>query len=68
VSWVTVELTRSSEGTFLVMLALVTWTLAWAIQVGVGHFMFEKNKPNVANMKDVSYLAMALSVLIAWSS
>ena len=50
------------------LMALVCWTVAWFVQVGVGHYLFEKNSPNVANMSDVSYLAMCLSVLIAWSS
>lgn len=44
------------------------WTLAWATQVGIGHYVMEKNQPNVASMREVSYLAMALSVLIAWTS
>ena len=29
--------------------ALVAWTLAWALQVGIGHWMLEKNQPNVAD-------------------
>ena len=46
----------------------MAWTLAWTVQVGVGHLVFERNLPNVANMKQVSYQAMCQSVLIAWSS
>jgi uncharacterized membrane protein YGL010W len=49
-------------------IALQAWTLAWAIQVGVGHLVFERNLPNIANIQQVSYLAMCQSVLIAWSS
>lgn len=49
-------------------IAGVAWTLAWAVQVGVGHLVFERNLPNVANIQQVSYLAMCQSVLIAWSS
>lgn len=48
--------------------ALVAWTLSWALQVGIGHWILEKNQPNVADMGTVSYLAMVQSVLIAWSS
>ena len=48
--------------------ASASWTASWAVQVGIGHYLFEKNSPNVANMSEVSYLAMCLSVLIAWSS
>ena len=49
-------------------IATTAWTLAWALQVGVGHWMIEKNQPNVANVQNVSYLALVQSVLIAWSS
>jgi uncharacterized membrane protein YGL010W len=45
-----------------------SWTIAWSLQVGVGHWMLEHNQPNVANMNEVSWLAMTQSVLIAWSS
>jgi uncharacterized membrane protein YGL010W len=46
-----------------------SWTIAWMLQVGVGHWMWEQNQPNIANNnKEVSYLAMCQSVLIAWSS
>jgi heme/copper-type cytochrome/quinol oxidase subunit 2 len=49
--------------------ALVAWIIAWMLQVGVGHWMWEGNQPNVAaHPNDVSYLAMCTSVLIAWSS
>jgi hypothetical protein len=53
---------------FVTAIAGAAWTLAWTVQVGVGHLMCEKNLPNVANMQKVSYLAMCQSVLIAWSS
>lgn len=48
--------------------AAVAWIIAWTVQVGIGHGLLEQNQPNVANMEDVSWLAMILSVLIAWSS
>ena len=57
---------HTTQGT--IVIGMILWTGAWTIQVGIGHFLLEKNSPNVANMKTVSYLAMALSVLIAWSS
>jgi len=44
------------------------WAVAWAVQLGIGHYLLEKNSPNVANLREVSYLAMCVSVLIAWSS
>mmetsp|Transcript_9502 Transcript_9502/g.26254 ORF Transcript_9502/g.26254 Transcript_9502/m.26254 type:complete len:202 (-) Transcript_9502:800-1405(-) len=50
------------------LLAGLVWTLAWGLQVGVGHYCWEKNQPNVANLDEVSYLAMLSSVVIAWKS
>lgn len=54
------------------IIGTVCWTLAWTLQVGVGHWIWERNQPNVANMNmqdnDVSWLSMTQSVLIAWSS
>jgi hypothetical protein len=48
---------------------VICWTLAWSVQVGIGHWILERNQPNVAaNLNDVSYIAMCQSVLIAWSS
>jgi uncharacterized membrane protein YGL010W len=53
----------------LAAFAAWSWTVAWMLQVGLGHSLWEKNRPNVmANMQQVSYLAMSQSVLIAWSS
>jgi hypothetical protein len=52
----------------LVMIAAGLWTFAWTIQVYLGHVLFERNLPNIANPAQVSYLAMSQSVLIAWSS
>lgn len=48
-------------------LSAITWSLAWLIQVGIGHWILEGNQPNVATMEQVSFLAMTQSVLIAWS-
>jgi len=48
--------------------AAMAWTIAWTVQVGMGHWLLERNQPNVANMEHVSLLAMTQSVLIAWSS
>lgn len=48
--------------------ASIGWIFAWALQVGVGHWLWEKNDPNVAHIASVSWLAMCQSVLIAWSS
>jgi hypothetical protein len=51
-----------------IAIAVCSWTIAWSLQVGIGHWMFENNQPNVANMNEVSWLAMTQSVLITWSS
>jgi len=48
--------------------AFFTWTVAWILQVGVGHWILEGNQPNLANTNEVSWLAMTQSVLIAWKS
>ena len=59
---------RCSHSKFIALgFSTASWTFAWATQVGIGHFIMEKNQPNVANVKEVSGLAMALSVLIAWT-
>jgi uncharacterized membrane protein YGL010W len=50
------------------VIGTLSWTIAWSLQVGVGHWILEHNQPNVANMNEVSWLAMTQSVLIAWSS
>jgi uncharacterized membrane protein YGL010W len=51
-----------------IVIGACSWTIAWSLQVGVGHWLLEHNQPNVANMNEVSWLAMTQSVLIAWSS
>ena len=51
-----------------VAVAMSTWTMAWILQVGIGHWLLEGNQPNVANITEVSWLAMTQSVLIAWKS
>lgn len=51
-----------------IVLAFFLWTISWSLQVVVGHWGFEGNQPNVANIDEVSWLAMTQSVLIAWSS
>jgi uncharacterized membrane protein YGL010W len=48
--------------------AVMYWSLAWVVQVCIGHYYLERNEPNIAKMSDVSYLSMILSVLISWSS
>lgn len=63
---------REFPGRLMVVVAIVSWTVAWALQVGVGHWMWEQNQPNVVDQNRmgsaVSYLAVTTSVLIAWSS
>lgn len=53
----------------LIVTITIVWTIAWSLQVGVGHNLLEGNQPNlIANMQQVSYLSMATSVLVAWKS
>lgn len=63
--WVLVQ---SQTTQLLISIGLLSWVLAWSMQVGVGHWLWERNQPNVGNIQQVSYLAMCQSVLIAWSS
>jgi uncharacterized membrane protein YGL010W len=52
------------------IIATISWCISWIIQVGIGHFYFEGNLPNIISKDDannVSYLSMCQSVLIAWS-
>jgi uncharacterized membrane protein YGL010W len=58
---------RQQRSWAIPILVLSSWSLAWMLQVGVGHYLLEGNAPNVANLQDVSYLAMCQSVLLAWS-
>ena len=60
--------TYCQETVLLTSIGVGTWTAAWVFQVGAGHWICEQNQPNVANMDEVSWLAMVQSVLIAWSS
>lgn len=48
--------------------ALILWTVAWTDQVAIGHWLLEVNQPDVADMSNVSWLAMTQSVLMAWKS
>ena len=59
---------HSSNPTIVIAIAMTLWTLAWTTQVGIGHFIIEKNVPNLATFNEVSYMAMGLSVLVAWTS
>ena len=45
----------------------VLWCTSWVLQVGVGHYWFEGNQPNLVN-DSVSWLALTQSVLMAWKS
>lgn len=62
------SITHHCNTTTTISTALASWTMAWGVQVGLGHYILERNSPNVSNMMEVSYLAMCLSTLIAWSS
>ena len=57
----------------VLIIATTSWCISWIIQVGIGHFYFERNLPNILSKDDimnnstnVSYLSMCQSVLIAW--
>ena len=59
----------ADDSYILLLLILIVWVIAWTLQIVIGHWICEKNQPNIANKDDnVSYLAMCQSVLIAWSS
>jgi uncharacterized membrane protein YGL010W len=62
------KLVREKGSRKAILIAASAWTIAWSLQVFVGHWLLENNQPNVANMNQVSWLAMSQSVLIAWSS
>ena len=49
---------------------VMAWIVSWTLQIFVGHWMWEQNRPNISpsTVNEVSYLAMCQSVLIAWSS
>jgi uncharacterized membrane protein YGL010W len=66
--WTGLEIVTSLELWKAGVMCLSVWTIAWSLQVGVGHWIWEGNDPNVANLPNVSILAMCQSVLIAWSS
>jgi uncharacterized membrane protein YGL010W len=66
--WTGLEIVASRELWEAWVICLSVWTIAWALQVGVGHWIWEGNDPNIADLQSVSLLAMCQSVLIAWSS
>lgn len=48
---------------------LVVWTLAWGLQITVGHSWIEGKAPNLFNPNDpVSFLATLTSIVLAWES
>jgi uncharacterized membrane protein YGL010W len=49
-------------------IALICWVVSMILQIVVGHRILERNSPNLANGNEVTFLAMCLSVLIAWSA
>jgi uncharacterized membrane protein YGL010W len=66
--WICATLVASNELWEVLLIAMGTWAIAWILQVGVGHWILEGNRPNIANLETVSLLATVQSVLIAWSS
>lgn len=54
----------------IVLLAFVMWILASSLQVVLGHWLWEKNSPDVLNnahSDQISWLSLSHSVQIAWS-
>lgn len=49
------------------VLGSTIWLVAWVLQVGLGHYMFEKRAPNVLR-DQISFLSTMTSVIIAWES
>jgi phage-related holin len=62
------KLVREQGAWKAMVIAACSWTIAGSLQVGMGHWMLEDNQPSVANLNEVSWLAMTQSVLISWSS
>lgn len=64
--WILNEL---EDPKYVAFLASSAWTVAWFLQVCIGHWVIERNQPTIADSKSsVSPLAMLFSVLIVWSS
>lgn len=66
--WIAHHMVTVLSAYSVMLIALILWCFAWTVQVGLGHWICERNQPNVANIAEVSYLAMLTSTLIAWSS
>jgi uncharacterized membrane protein YGL010W len=49
------------------ILALLCWVVPLMLQIVVGHWILEGNSPNLAKKNEVTFLAVCLPVLIAWS-
>jgi uncharacterized membrane protein YGL010W len=65
----TAAATESTTTKMSLMYATTAWTVAWILQIGIGHYGWEGNSPNVvANVDEVSVLAVMTSILIAWKS
>jgi hypothetical protein len=43
---------------------LIFLAICWFVQVGLGHFLLEGNRPNMAH--HLTFNSIALSVLLAW--
>ena len=44
--------------------AIVAWFCSWLVQVGIGHWIIERNQPGMT--KQLTWLSIVLSVSMAW--
>ncbi|CAB9526417.1 expressed unknown protein [Seminavis robusta] len=50
------------------IVSLGMWFIASSLQVAVGHWLWERNEPDVLSSDQVSWLSLTHSVQIAWTS
>ena len=51
-------------GRHAMTIAAITWACSWVVQVGIGHWMIERNQPGMTHK--LSFLSVLLSVSLAW--
>lgn len=67
--WISCVITkRYNQSWRILAVSLLMWITASSLQVAVGHWLWEKNSPDVLSSDEVSWLSLSHSVQIAWSS
>jgi uncharacterized membrane protein YGL010W len=60
---------ESHKGWRTMAVALAAWIMASSLQVAVGHWLWEDNKPDIlSSFGKVSWLSLTHSVQVAWSA